>query len=157
MWKSACPCSHSIHSFSTSANFASVKAFLDASATNHGRKLESEARLAKHSRNICRNVGKFLLWKSSAIVRKLLPNSFPVDAFSRLLCIEAFEFVYARGITADDQAIFFHNDGVGIEPRVARRVQAIHGAAVAFFVEPQQRAAHGHPDFARHFVHAHRG
>src|SRR5262247_3209177 len=103
MWKSACPCSHSIHSFSTSTKSASVKTFPHASATNHGRKLESEWRLAKHSRNICRNVSKFALWKSSAAARKM-PNTFlGRREFARLFGVETFEFEHARGIAADEQ------------------------------------------------------
>src|SRR5262245_30294214 len=115
MWKSACPCSHSIHSFSTSTKFASVKIFLHASATNHGRKLESEWRLAKHSRNICGNVAEFTLWKSSAAVKKM-PSDFLLDAGCRAYLVSRrLNLNTPAGSTAMSKDTFSNKMGFGLQ------------------------------------------
>src|SRR5262249_29701074 len=62
------------------------------------------------------------------------------------LNVEPFELVHAQGISADNQAVFFDDNRICFKPRILRGIEAVHGAAIAFFIEAQECTAHGHPD-----------
>src|SRR5262245_19064496 len=139
MWKSACPCSHSIHSFSTSTKPASANLCRHASATIRGGKEQQSLRVAKHSRRELPLGAKNMLWKSTDAGKKIGVQIFHGCSLQTSLYVEAFEFVDAHRVAADDQAIFFDQNGVGLKARVLRRVETVHGAAVAFSIETEQR------------------
>src|SRR5690348_6585015 len=152
MWKSACPCSHSIHSFSTSTKSVSANFFSHASATIRGGKEQQPQCVAKQSRREHQFHPKNMLWKSEGTRRKIRRTDFLVCSLRKSLYVETFKFVDANGVAADDQAIFFNQNGVGLEARVLWRIETVHRAAIAFFIEAEQRAAHGDPDFSRRLV-----
>ena len=61
--------------------------------------------------------------------------------------LRAFEFEDAGIVAADEHAIFFDEDGGGVQPCAIRSVELVGSLAISVFVEAQQTIVQGHPHF----------